>query len=95
MKEEETIDEYNTRVIDLSNEAAVLGKPIEEERMESKVLGSLPPRFAMKVIAIEEMHDITKLKQEIFGVSENTRDESASRCSTKRRQGNCTESRSD
>ncbi|CAM8908593.1 unnamed protein product [Rhodiola kirilowii] len=45
MKESETISEYNTRVLELSNEAAALGKPIEEERMSSKVLRSLPPRL--------------------------------------------------
>ncbi|CAM8999003.1 unnamed protein product [Rhodiola kirilowii] len=68
MKESETISEYNTRVLELSNEAAALGKPIEEERMASKVLRSLPPRFAMKVTAIEEMHDISKLKlDELMG----------------------------
>ncbi|CAM8903043.1 unnamed protein product [Rhodiola kirilowii] len=64
MKEEETIVEFNTRVLDLLNEAAALGKPIEEERIASKVLRSLPQRFAMKVTAIEEMHDITCLKLE-------------------------------
>ncbi|CAM8978214.1 unnamed protein product [Rhodiola kirilowii] len=62
MKEEETIVEYNTRVLDLSNEVAPLEKPIEGERMASKVLRSLPHRFAMKVTAIKEMHDITNLK---------------------------------
>ncbi|CAM8944176.1 unnamed protein product [Rhodiola kirilowii] len=68
MKESETISEYNTRVLELSNEAAALGKPIEEERMASKVLRSLPPRFAMKVTAIEEMHDISKRKlDELMG----------------------------
>ncbi|CAM8934137.1 unnamed protein product [Rhodiola kirilowii] len=64
MKEEETITEFNARVLDLSNEAAALGKSIEEEKMTSKVLRSLPQRFAMKVTAIEEMHDITELKLE-------------------------------
>ncbi|CAM8949992.1 unnamed protein product [Rhodiola kirilowii] len=64
MKEKETIDEFNTRVLDLSNEAAALGKPIEEEIMASKVLRLLPPRFAMKVTTIKEMHDISKLKLE-------------------------------
>ncbi|CAM8990790.1 unnamed protein product [Rhodiola kirilowii] len=55
-------------VLELSNEAAALGRPIEEERMASKVLRSLPPRFSMKVIAIEEMHDISKLKlDELMG----------------------------
>ncbi|CAM8940967.1 unnamed protein product [Rhodiola kirilowii] len=62
MKESESIAEYNTRVLELSNEASALGKPIDEERLVSKVLRSLPPRFAMKVTAIEEMHDISKLK---------------------------------
>ncbi|CAM8899901.1 unnamed protein product [Rhodiola kirilowii] len=62
MKEDENISEYNTRVLELSNEASALGKPIDEERLASKILRSLPPRFAMKVTAIEEMHDITKLK---------------------------------
>ncbi|CAM8911493.1 unnamed protein product [Rhodiola kirilowii] len=62
MKESESIAEYNTRVLELSNEASALGKPIDEDRLVSKVLRSLPPRFAMKVTAIEEMHDISKLK---------------------------------
>ncbi|CAM8978333.1 unnamed protein product [Rhodiola kirilowii] len=62
MKENESIAEYNTRVLELVNEASALGKAIDEERLVSEVLRSLPPRFAMKVTAIEEMHDITKLK---------------------------------
>ncbi|CAM8905770.1 unnamed protein product [Rhodiola kirilowii] len=62
MKESESIAEYNTRVLELSNEASALGKPIDEDRLVSKVLRSLPSRFAMKVTAIEEMHDISKLK---------------------------------
>ncbi|CAM8934439.1 unnamed protein product [Rhodiola kirilowii] len=68
MKEEETIAEFNTRVLDLSNEAASVGKPIKEERLAGKVLRSLPQRFAMKVTAIEEMQDITKVKlDELMG----------------------------
>ncbi|CAM8917186.1 unnamed protein product [Rhodiola kirilowii] len=64
MKEEEIIAEFNARVLDLSNKAAALGKPIEEDRITSKVMRSLPPRFAMKVTAIQDMHDISKLKLE-------------------------------
>ncbi|CAM8990275.1 unnamed protein product [Rhodiola kirilowii] len=64
MKEEETIPEYNAKVLDLSNEAAALGKHIDKERMPSKVLRSLPPRFAIKVTAIEEVHDLATLKLE-------------------------------
>ncbi|CAM8993893.1 unnamed protein product [Rhodiola kirilowii] len=62
MSNSESIPEFNARVLDLSNEAVALGKPIDGERMVSKVFRSLPPRFAMKVTAIEEMHDISKLK---------------------------------
>ncbi|CAM8907116.1 unnamed protein product [Rhodiola kirilowii] len=68
MKDSETLPEFNARVLDLSNEAVALGKPIDEERMASKVLRLLPPRFAMKVTATEEMHDISKLKlDELMG----------------------------
>ncbi|CAM8934719.1 unnamed protein product [Rhodiola kirilowii] len=68
MKDSETIPEFNARVLDLSNEVVALGKPIDEERMASKVLRALPPRFDMKVTAIEEMHDISKLKlDELMG----------------------------
>ncbi|CAM8959835.1 unnamed protein product [Rhodiola kirilowii] len=68
MKESETITQYNTRVLELANEASAIGKPIDEERLASKVLRSLPSRFAMKVTAIEEMHDIAKLKlDELMG----------------------------
>ncbi|CAM8900418.1 unnamed protein product [Rhodiola kirilowii] len=62
MKDNETIPEFNARVLDLSNEAAELGKLVDGERMASKVLRSLPTRFAMKVTAIEKIHDISKLK---------------------------------
>ncbi|CAM8993556.1 unnamed protein product [Rhodiola kirilowii] len=68
MKDSETIPEFNARVLDLSNEAIALGKPIDEERMASKVLRSLPLRFTMKVTTIEEMHDISQLKlNELMG----------------------------
>ncbi|CAM8934298.1 unnamed protein product [Rhodiola kirilowii] len=68
MKDSETIPEFYARVLDLSNKAATLGKPIDGERMANKVLRSLPPRFAMKVTAIEEMHDISTLKlDELMG----------------------------
>ncbi|CAM8934537.1 unnamed protein product [Rhodiola kirilowii] len=68
MKEEETIAEFNARVLDLSNEAAALGKPIKAKKMTCKVLRSLPQMFAMKVTSIEEMHDISTLKlEELMG----------------------------
>ncbi|CAM8968860.1 unnamed protein product [Rhodiola kirilowii] len=66
MKDSETIPEFNARVLDLSNEDTALGKLIDKERMACKVLRSFPLRFAMKVTAIEEMCDISKLKLDEF-----------------------------
>ncbi|XP_073118582.1 uncharacterized protein [Henckelia pumila] len=51
MEENETIVEYNLK--SLSNEASVLGDPISNERLVSKVLRSLPKRFHTKVCAID------------------------------------------
>ncbi|CAM8905336.1 unnamed protein product [Rhodiola kirilowii] len=62
MKEEETITVFNARVLDLSNESAALGVSMKEEKLVGKVLRSLPQRFAMKVTAIEEAQDITKMR---------------------------------
>ncbi|CAM8966136.1 unnamed protein product [Rhodiola kirilowii] len=68
MKEEETIPEFNARILDFSNEADALGKPIKVKKMASKVLRSLPQKFTMKVTTIEEMHDISTLKlEELMG----------------------------
>ncbi|KAA0038159.1 gag-pol polyprotein [Cucumis melo var. makuwa] len=68
MTEEETIVEYNVRVLEIANESFNLGEKIPESKLVIKVLHSLPKKFDMKVIAIEEAHDITTLKlDELFG----------------------------
>lgn len=56
MSEEETIAEFNVRVLDIENESFV--EKISEEKLVRKVLRSFPKRFDMKVMTIEEAHDI-------------------------------------
>ncbi|XP_073127371.1 uncharacterized protein [Henckelia pumila] len=57
MEESETIMEYNGRLKSLANEASVLGDPISNENLVSKVLRSVPKRFHTKVCAIDESKD--------------------------------------
>ncbi|XP_073120618.1 uncharacterized protein [Henckelia pumila] len=57
MEESETIMEYNGRLKSLANEASILGDPISNERLVSKVLRSVPKRFHTKVCAIDESKD--------------------------------------
>ncbi|XP_073137278.1 uncharacterized protein [Henckelia pumila] len=61
MEESETIMEYNTRLKSLANEASVIGDPISNERLMSKVLYSLPKRFHTKVCVIDESKDTSKM----------------------------------
>ncbi|XP_019160052.1 PREDICTED: uncharacterized protein LOC109156663 [Ipomoea nil] len=56
MKDDETIVDFHARVQELANRASILGEPITQERLVKKILRSLPPRFRMKVTAIQE-HD--------------------------------------
>ncbi|KAA0067564.1 Retrovirus-related Pol polyprotein from transposon TNT 1-94 [Cucumis melo var. makuwa] len=68
MTEDESVSEYNERVLEIANDLLLLGEKISESKIVCKVLRSLPRKFDMKVIAIEEAQDITTLKlDELFG----------------------------
>ncbi|KAA0037652.1 gag-proteinase polyprotein [Cucumis melo var. makuwa] len=68
MTEDETVSEYNERVLKITNDSLVLGEKIPKSKIVLKVLRSLPRKFDMKVTAIEEGQDITTLKlDELFG----------------------------
>jgi len=54
MNENENITSFNERVQELANRAAVLGEPFPQQKLVKKVLRSLPPRFRMKVTAMQE-----------------------------------------
>ncbi|CAM8949990.1 unnamed protein product [Rhodiola kirilowii] len=68
MQEDETIADFNTRVLDISNEAFALGEPMTEETLVRKVLRSLTKRFAMKALAVKEAHDVKTMRlDELMG----------------------------
>lgn len=52
MKEDEVIDEFHSRVKDLTNRAFQFGKSYKEVKLVRKVLKSLPKRFSVKLTAI-------------------------------------------
>lgn len=66
MIEEETVVEYNVRVLEITNESFNLGEKILESKLVRKVLCSLPNKFDMKVTTIKEAHDINTLKLDVF-----------------------------
>ena len=68
MTEDESVSEYNERVLEIANDSLLLGEKISESKIVCKVLRSLPRKFDMKVTAIEEAQDLTTLKlDELFG----------------------------
>src|SRR6266487_424122 len=62
MKEEETVHEFHMSILDYANTFDSLGEKIPEEKLVRKLLRSLPPRFDMKVTAIEEFREIKSMK---------------------------------
>ncbi|XP_073045932.1 uncharacterized protein [Primulina eburnea] len=64
MEENETIMEYDRRLREIANEAFSLGDSMSNERLVSKVLRSLPERFNIKICAIDESKDTSKINLE-------------------------------
>ncbi|CAM8999045.1 unnamed protein product [Rhodiola kirilowii] len=68
MQEDETIADFNTRVLDIANEAYALGEPMTEETLVRKVLRSLTKRYAMKALAVKEANDVKTMRlDELMG----------------------------
>ncbi|KAA0066292.1 gag-pol polyprotein [Cucumis melo var. makuwa] len=68
MTKDESVSEYNERVLEIANDSLLLGEKISESKIVRKVLRSLPRKFDMKVTVIEEAQDMTILKlDELFG----------------------------
>ena len=61
MEEDESFDEFYTKLKDIVNSAFNLGKTILEPKVLRKVPRSLPKRFHAKITAIEELKDIEKI----------------------------------
>ncbi|XP_075507467.1 uncharacterized protein LOC142544290 [Primulina tabacum] len=64
MEESENILEYDRRLQEIANEAFSVGEAISNERLVSKVLRSLPERFNIKICAIDEAKDTSKMALE-------------------------------
>ncbi|CAM8999769.1 unnamed protein product [Rhodiola kirilowii] len=68
MQEDETIADFNTRVLDIANEAFALGEPMTEETLVRKVIRSLTKRYAMKALAVKEANDVKTMRlDELMG----------------------------
>jgi len=68
MMEDENIQDYYLNILDIANSFDSLGEKISDEKLVRKILRSLPKRFDMKVIAIEEAQDIPSMKaDELIG----------------------------
>ena len=61
MEEDESFDEFYTKLKDIVNSTFNLGEQIPEPKIVRKVLKSLLERFHTKIIAIEELKDINKI----------------------------------
>ena len=61
MEEDESFDEFYTKLKDIVNSAFNLGETILEPKIVRKVLRSLLERFHAKITAIEESNDIDRI----------------------------------
>ena len=61
MEEDESFDEFYTKLNDIINSTFNLGETILKTKVVRKVLRSLPERFHAKITAIEESKDIDKI----------------------------------
>ena len=58
MEDDESFDEFYTKLKEIVNSAFNFGKTIPESKIVRKVLRSLPERFHAKITTIEESKDI-------------------------------------
>ena len=61
MEEDESFNEFYTKLKDIINSAFNLGETIPEPKIVRKVLRSLPERFHAKITVIKESKDIDKI----------------------------------
>ncbi|XP_073061940.1 uncharacterized protein [Primulina eburnea] len=64
MEETESILEYDRRLREIANEAFSAGESISSKRLVNKILRSLPERFNIKICAIDEAKDTSKMSVE-------------------------------
>nr|GEW02553.1 zinc finger, CCHC-type [Tanacetum cinerariifolium] len=64
MKEDETIDTFNTKLTTLVNKAASLGHIMEDETLVRKLLNAVPDRYLEIVTSIEQYSDLSEMMME-------------------------------
>jgi RNA-binding protein YhbY len=64
MLEEETFEEFYSKISDLRNSMVSLGKPVSDVKLIRKILRYLPERSRIKVTIIEESKDLEEMKIE-------------------------------
>ncbi|KAL6211231.1 hypothetical protein ACLB2K_016458 [Fragaria x ananassa] len=68
MSENESIDEFYSRILNITNQCAGLDFPLEQSRIVRKLLRGLPPSFENKRVAIQESKDLrTYSLEELVG----------------------------
>ena len=68
MLKDESINEFNSKLCEIANEAFTLGKKYPEIKLVRKTLRSLPNRFVIKVVTIEEAKDVNTMRlDELMG----------------------------
>ncbi len=68
MEEDEEFIDFYTRLQDIVNSMRGLGEEVKDPKIIRKILRSLLERFHPKVTAIEECHDLDKMKlEELIG----------------------------
>jgi len=64
MLEEETFDEFYTKIMEIVNSLVGLGEKMNESKTVRKILRSLPKRFKPKIVAITESKNVDNIKIE-------------------------------
>jgi hypothetical protein len=64
MEEEETFDEFYSKLSTIRNSTINLGKKMTDAKIVKKILRSLPPRFIPQVAAITQSQDLETMRVE-------------------------------
>jgi hypothetical protein len=68
MEEEETFDEFYSKLSTIRNSTINLGKKMTDAKIVKKILRSLPPRFIPQVAAITQSQDLETMRvKELVG----------------------------
>jgi hypothetical protein len=61
MKDNESIKDYSSRLMDIVNQMRLLGKAFTDHKVVEKIMVSVPQKFEAKISAIEESCDLNNL----------------------------------